>query len=213
MLNKGGDVEQCLKLLKEVRVSEEKAAEREERRAERELEKAKIEKEIRLKELQIKEKEVAIGASSLAEMSKTKPKVQLPKFSEGDDIEVFLKSFEKLAESYKWERSEWAIRLVPQLTGKALEAYSRMSATDSNDFNKLKQAILERYGLNALAHREKFRLAKQDKTEIFKEYAIRVEGYLKYWVTAENVKENYHTLYDLIMREQLMFTASQDLQI
>ena len=94
LLNKGGDVEQCLKLLKEVRVSEEKAAEREERRAERELEKAKIEKEIRLKELQIKEKEVAIGASSLAEMSKTKPKVQLPKFSEGDDIEVFLKSFE-----------------------------------------------------------------------------------------------------------------------
>lgn len=35
LLNKGGDVEQCLKLLKEVRESEEKAAERE-RRAERE---------------------------------------------------------------------------------------------------------------------------------------------------------------------------------
>ena len=61
LLNKGGDVEQCLKLLKEVRESEEKVAEREERRAERELEKAKIEKEIRLKELEIKEKEVSLG--------------------------------------------------------------------------------------------------------------------------------------------------------
>lgn len=163
--------------------------------------------------MQIKEKEVALGTSSLAEMSKTKPKVQLPKFSEGNDIEVFLKSFEKLAESYKWEKSEWAIWLVPQLTGRALEAYSRMSASDSNDFVKVKQAILERYGLNALAYREKFRLAKQDRTETFKEYAIRVEGYLKHWVTAEEVKENYHKLYDLVMREQLMFTASSDLQV
>ena len=213
LLNKGGDVEQCLKLLKEVRESEEKVAEREERRAERELEKAKIEKEIRLKELEIKEKEVSLGTNSLAEMSKTKPKVQLPKFSEGEDIEVFLTSFEKLAISYKWVKSEWAIRLVPQLTGKALEAYSRMSSVDSNDFIKVKQAILERYGLNALAYREKFRLAKQDRTETFKEYAIRVEGYLKHWVNAEDVKDNYHKLYDLVMREQLMFTASPDLQV
>ena len=113
LLNKGGDVGQCLKLFKEVRESEEKVAEREERRAERDLEKAKIEKEIRLKELEIKEKEVSLGTNSLAEMSKTKPKVQLPKFSEGEDIEVFLTSFEKLAISYKLVKSEWAIRLVP----------------------------------------------------------------------------------------------------
>ena len=75
-------------------MSEEKTAEREERRAERELEKAKIEKEIRLKELEIKAKEVSLGATSISEMSKVKPKVHLPKFNEGDDIEVFLKSFE-----------------------------------------------------------------------------------------------------------------------
>ena len=88
-----------------------------------------------------------------------------------------------------------------------------MSVSDSNDFMKVKQAILERYGLNALAYRERFRLAKQDRTETFKEYAIRVEGYLKHWVTVENVKENYHELYDLFMREQLMFTAFPDLQV
>ena len=78
----------------------------------------------------------------MSEMSKTKPKIQLPKFSEGEDIEVFLTSFEKLAISYKWVKSELAIRLVPQLTGKALEAYSRMSFVDSKDFIKVKQAIL-----------------------------------------------------------------------
>ena len=75
----------------------------------------------------------------VGEMGKVKPKVHIPKFNEGDDIEVYLKSFEKLAESYKWDESEWAIRLVPQLTGKALEAYSRMSATDSSNFIKVKK--------------------------------------------------------------------------
>ena len=210
LLEKGGDIEHCLKLLKEVRVSEEKAIEREERIAERELEKAKIERDIRLKELELKEKEVAIGAKST---EYAKPKVNLPKFSEGDDIEVFLKSYEKLAESYQWKHCEWAIRLVPQLSGKAFEAYSRMSVTESNDYNLVKRAILERYGLNALAYRDKFQYAKQDKSETFKEYAIRVESYLKHWVTAENVCNNYERLYDLFMREQLMFTASADLQI
>ena len=135
LLNKGRDVEQCLKLLKEVRESEEKVAERErgEESRERELEKAKIKKEIRLKELEIKEKEVSLGTNSMSEMSKTKPKVQLPKFSEGEDIELFLIS---LAISYKWVKSKLAIRLVPQLTGKALEAYSRMPSVDSKDFKK-----------------------------------------------------------------------------
>ena len=64
-----------------------------------------------------------------------------------------------------------------------------------------------------MAYREKFRLAKQDRTETFKEYAIRVESYLKHWINAEDVKDNYHKLYDLMMREQLMFTASPDLQV
>ena len=105
LLEKGGDVEGCLKLLKEVNVSEEKTAEREERRAGRELEKTKIEKEIRLKELEIKAKDLSLGATSISEMGKVKPKVHLPKFNEGDDIEVFLKSLEKLAESYKWDNS------------------------------------------------------------------------------------------------------------
>ena len=194
VLEKGGDVEQFMKLLKEVRESEEKAAEREERKADRELGKAKIEKEIRLKELEIKAKEVALNEGELTERTKFRPKVTLRKINEGEDIEVFLRSFEKLATSYKWNESEWAVRLVPQLTGKALEAYSRMSISVSGSYTHVKRAILERYGLNALAYREKFRHSKQDKTETFKEYALRVEGFLKYWVDTEEITDDYYKL-------------------
>ena len=54
--DKSGDASECMKLLKEINESQEKAAAREAREADRELEKAKAEKEIRMKELEIKEK-------------------------------------------------------------------------------------------------------------------------------------------------------------
>ena len=100
------------------------------------------------------------------------------------------------------------------MSGKAFEAYSRLPVSSSNDFDLVKQAILERYGLNALAYRDKFRYAKQSKGETFKEYAVRVECYFNHWVQAEKAESNYQKLlYDLLLREQLMFTASHDLQI
>ena len=139
----------------------------------------KLDREIKLKELDIREKELAFNKKELAEKAKIKPKVNLPKYTEGEDIEVFLRSFEKLAISYKWNKTEWAIRLVPQFPGKALEAYSRRAVSSSDDYDSVKQAILERYGLNALAYRDKFRYSKQGNEESFKEFAAKVEGYFK----------------------------------
>ena len=100
ILEKGDDVEQCMKLFKELRGSEKKLqkeeikAERERERGrerEREREKAKIEKEIRLKELEIKAKEVALNEGELSKRVKFRQKVILPKFNAGEDIKVFLR--------------------------------------------------------------------------------------------------------------------------
>ena len=89
LIEKGGDANECMQLLKEINQAQDKAAESDERKAERELEKAKVEKEIKMKELEIKEKEIALSTASSKEKSKIKPKVLLPKFLEGEDIEVF----------------------------------------------------------------------------------------------------------------------------
>lgn len=52
---------------------------------------------------------------------------------------------------HKWDKSEWAIHLVPLLTGKALEAYSRLSDGESGKYDKIKEAILKRYELTSEA--------------------------------------------------------------
>ena len=101
-------------------------------------EERKAEREVTLRELEIREKELALSKRDLEEKIKIRPKVYLPNVIEGEDIEVFLKSFEKLANCYKWDKTEWAIRLVPKLSGKALETYSRMPVSTSDDYELVK---------------------------------------------------------------------------
>ena len=109
-------------------VKEEKDAESNERKLNRELESKEKDRELELKKIQLREKELALKETEC--VSEVKAKVKLPKFHEGEDIEVFLTSFERLATVHKWDKSQWPVRLIPQLSGKALEAYSRMSVVE-----------------------------------------------------------------------------------
>ena len=99
-----------------------KAAEREERAADREMRKAELEREVRLRELEIRKKELEKGTVHVKSDSGLKTK--LPKFHEGQDPDIFLRSFERLVVLHNIPKTEWALRLVPLLCGKALEAFS-----------------------------------------------------------------------------------------
>jgi hypothetical protein len=123
----------------------------------RELRKAETEREVKLKELEIRDKEVLTGGK---EVKVTDRQPKLPKFVEGQDPDVFLKSFERLVTLHKFRKPEWAVRLVPLLSGKALEAYSRLH-DECNDYEKIKTGISIRYELTAEAYRDKFRLSRQ----------------------------------------------------
>ncbi|XP_062619712.1 DDRGK domain-containing protein 1-like [Saccostrea cucullata] len=73
------------------------AHEREERQAKRDRDKWEAEKEIKLRELALKEKELEKSKTGPSPQSIHTPSVKLPKFEEGQDPDVFLKSFEKIA--------------------------------------------------------------------------------------------------------------------
>ena len=124
---------------------------------------------------------------------------------------MFLTTFERLACVHKWPKSEWPVTIIPQLSGKALEAYSRMSITDSKEYEKIKKAILDRYGLNSWEYREKFRQCKQGNGETFREYTVRLKSYFEHWQDTESTNKSYDALVDLLLREQLTFNASYNL--
>ena len=126
---------------------------------------------------------------------------------------IFFLSFERLANLHKWPKAEWAVRLVPQLTGKALDSYARLREGESNDYDIIKKAILKRYNLTASTYRDKFRSCKQEPNETFREFYTRSLNYFEHWCQMERVGEDFRMLVDVIMREQMINSSSKDLQV
>ena len=136
---------------------------------------------------------------------------RIPTFREGEDIEVYLTTFERLAEANEWPREVWAARLAAVLTGKARQAYVRMDLAESKDYDKVKAAVLKRYDRDAEYYRTKFRESRKEGDESFKEWAIRTLDYFSQWV--REVGDDMGKLKELIVLEQLMSSTTPELQV
>lgn len=236
-VEEGQDLSTCMEMWKHAC-----AVEREERQARREKEKDELEMqrikmendekerkrlhdkdleekrlEVRMKELELQEREMRERETNPVAMvereAKHEVKFILPKYVEGEDIDVFLRSFERLATLHKWQKAEWALRLIPQLTGKALDTYARLGEVEANDYDVIKNAILKRYNLTASTYKDKFRGCKQFSSETFREFSSRATNYFDHWCQMEKVNKNHDNLVDVLMREQLTNSSSRDLQI
>ena len=75
------------------------------------------------------------------------PKMQ--PYSEGEDIEHYLITFERIAHACQWPQGEWALHLAPLLTGRARSAYVAMDIDDTMDYAKVKCAVLKKFEISA----------------------------------------------------------------
>ena len=68
-----------------------------------------------------------------------------PSFVEGkDQIDNFIQRLERYARASEWPEENWAISLGALLTGKALEAYTRLSEEDATNYRELKMPLMNR---------------------------------------------------------------------
>ncbi|CAC5399248.1 unnamed protein product [Mytilus coruscus] len=70
-----------------------------------------------------------------------------------------------------------------------------------------------KYELTAEAYREKFRSAGQFSDESFKEFAVRMVGFLRHWIEREAIGTDFDKFVDLVTREQLMVSCSKKLKL
>uniref|UniRef100_A0A8C1Z3T0 SCAN box domain-containing protein n=1 Tax=Cyprinus carpio TaxID=7962 RepID=A0A8C1Z3T0_CYPCA len=54
-------------------------------------------------------------------------------------------------------KEDWAIRLIPLLTGKARSAYVAMDVVDAREYEHVKEAILAKYSINQETYRQQLR--------------------------------------------------------
>ncbi|KAM4557416.1 uncharacterized protein V3H82_017174 [Fundulus diaphanus] len=135
----------------------------------------------------------------------------VPKFQEGDDIEQYLTTFERLAAAYQWAEEDWAVRLVPHLTGRARAAYVAMAVEDACDYAKVKAAILTKYEINEELYRQRFRDPEVRAGETPREFYNRLKDlYLKWMQPQKRTKEE---MGEILILEQFYTSLSPELRV
>ncbi|CAH1243923.1 GIN1 [Branchiostoma lanceolatum] len=142
---------------------------------------------------------------------------KIPQFYEGEDVEVYLTTFERLATANGWPKSRWAPKLAALLSGKAREAFVQLSEIDSMDYDKVKLAIYAKYELTAEEYRHRFRTSRKQPSDSYKEWLCKLNVGLGRWADAaererqkkDDTKEQFLT--KLIIREQFLEGCPPDL--
>ena len=129
---------------------EQQAREREESAAKREHEKILKEAELKI---------ASLNASQMSFQGQGVVSAKYPKLSafdeSKDNMDSFLFRFEKYVVAQGMKPEDWAISLSELLSGTALEVYRRLGKNDSDDYQKLKKALLKRYGMTEEGFRNK----------------------------------------------------------
>ena len=117
-------------------------------------------------------------------------------------MENYLLRFERIAKTWVWPEEEWACRLVPLLTGKALAAYSSMDEEHSDSYPDLKQALLAKFNISAETYRQRFRDTAGPPNEAPAETYQRLKGLYQRWIKPE--QSRVEDIGEAIILEQLL---------
>ena len=199
-------------MMEERRAQREDARELREREKEAEEERRSLELERSLRDGKEREKELQAMSEMIRESLQEDGRREraraairkipkLTKFSEGDDIEAFLTTFERVMGMSAIEEDRWSCILAPQLAGKAQQAYAAMDVNRAGEYGEVKKMILLRYGVNQGSYRQKHRAARKGQGETYRDLALRIGDLNQKWTRyCESVEE----IRDLMNTEQLL---------
>ena len=132
------------------------------------------------------------------------------KTSPWEDAKAFLASFEQVAEACRWPPEEWAIRLLPALSGEAEEAFHRMGVRDREDYGKVKAAILRGDALSREKRRQEFRRFCYQEAEGPRGAYGRLREMCRGWLRVEN--HSKEQILELLILEQLLSVLPPEIQ-
>jgi len=128
-----------------------------------------------------------------------------------DDIEHYLITFERRASVCRWPKEEWAIQLVPLLTGKARSAYVLMDISDSEVYDKVKEVILKKYEITADTYRRRFRSLDINHSETPRELYVRLKDLFIKWIKTET--STVKDISELLILKQLLRMVNPELEV
>ena len=144
------------------------------------------------------------------EHGSVRDKLVLTKLSEEDDIEAYLTTVERMMTMYNVEEGRWAIKLAPQLMGRAQEAYAAMNTDTVRDYKEVKKAILRRYEISEETYCQQFQSSRKKEGEAYVELATKLKNWATKWLAG---CESVPAVIEKLVVEQLLDTLPTDLWI
>ena len=139
---------------------------------------------------------------------------KLPVFCDGkDDMDAYLQSFERYAENEGWEDGCYGTYLGTLLSGKALEVYSRLPASEAKDYYKLKEVLIIHYQLTQEDYRKKFHSGTQTSMETASQHLARLEHFFDNWIRLSRIEESFEELRELILVEKFLHSCPRELAL
>ena len=139
------------------------------------------------------------------------PVPELPMFNdERDNIDAFLRRFERVAKAMNWDIRNYGIMLGTLLSGKALNVYARLPNSEADDYGKIKNALLKNYNLTEEGFLGKFRKSKPKDDESPEQYITRIGNYCGGWFESAGVS-TYEEIKSLIVKEQFLNMCPRNL--
>ena len=131
---------------------------------------------------------------------RTAPRPTLTKLDVNDDVEAYLKTFERQMRAFDITEDQWSLYLALQLTGRAQQAYAALDGDEAADYETVKTAILRRFAINSDTYRQRLRAAKLGKDETANELRTRLLHYTTKWLDKATLKDE---VLDALVLEQL----------
>ncbi|XP_034275502.1 zinc finger and SCAN domain-containing protein 12-like [Pantherophis guttatus] len=127
-----------------------------------------------------------------------------------DDIEDYLEGFESVAYTNRWPRAEWVAKLKPYLSRKALLACSILEPNIANDYDIVKERILNQYGITTEMQRQCFRQFRYQEAMGPRETCQILQALGRRWLKPE--RHTKEQILELLILEQFLIILPPEMQ-
>jgi flagellar biosynthesis GTPase FlhF len=134
----------------------------------------------------------------------------MPRFpSDVADVPMFFEGVEKLFSSFEVPDDLKAKLLLPYLNDKAKSLLLRLEQVKQEKYSEVKAFLLNEFKLTPIQFKERFDRATRNRDETCTMFCSRLKNLLTYYCNSRQVKENFKTLFSLLIADKIKSTLPE----
>ena len=134
----------------------------------------------------------------------------MPRFpNDVADVPIFFEGVEKLFKSFEVPDSLQSKLLLPYLSDKAKSLLLRLEQSKQDKYSDVKEFLINELKLTPVQFKERFDRAVRNKDETYSMFCSRLKNLLTYYCNSRQVKENFKTLFSLLVADKIKSTLPE----